>query len=154
MLPVSPIQQQNQQGPYLKEPPPSSINHEQRNIYSKQPRHKHAMFNEYLVSHRQPTYNKTIEYFKGNEHGREKSTQVLDHAIKLKKQAHQLRADLAAKEQMRDQVNSIVKARMRRSSLNDDDAKSQGSQESKISDSELMCIRNIELMTDANIELK
>lgn len=43
------------------------------------------MYNEYLMTHRQPTYNKTVEYFKGDVQGRDKSTQVLDHAIKLKK---------------------------------------------------------------------
>jgi hypothetical protein len=51
------------------------------------------MYGEYMMSHRQPTYNKNAEYFKGNEAGREKSTIVLDHAIQLKKQKAQERAD-------------------------------------------------------------
>jgi len=72
------------------------------------------MYGEYMMSHRQPTYNKTAEYFKGNEAGREKSTIVLDHAIQLKKQKAQERADQEAKETIKDQVNSIVKARMRK----------------------------------------
>ena len=37
------------------------------------------------MSHIDPVYNQTIEYFKGDTKGREKSTMVLDHAIKLKK---------------------------------------------------------------------
>lgn len=37
------------------------------------------------MTHRLPIYNKNVEYFKGDIEGREKSTQVLDHAIKLKK---------------------------------------------------------------------
>ena len=37
------------------------------------------------MSHIDPVYNQTIEYFKGDSKGREKSTLVLDHAIKLKK---------------------------------------------------------------------
>lgn len=56
------------------------------------------MYEEYLMSHRQPTYNKCTEYFKGDIKGREKSTLVLDHAIKLKKQQQMQKADSNAKE--------------------------------------------------------
>jgi hypothetical protein len=50
------------------------------------PSHKNSQYEDFLLSHNEPTHNKTISYFKGDQSGREKHTEVLDHVIKLKQQ--------------------------------------------------------------------
>ena len=41
------------------------------------------------MEHRQPVYNQTVKPFKADTEGREKATQVLDHALKLRKKSVQ-----------------------------------------------------------------
>jgi len=60
-------------------------------------RHKNSDYESYLMTHAKPAINTVARPFKTDEAGRMKSTEVLDHIIKTKKDRDRQKVDLISK---------------------------------------------------------
>lgn len=118
-------------------------------VHAKQP--KTGDYSSYLAGHQKPALNKTIQYFRGDIKGREDATLVLDHALKLKREQEKKKKEEQDKETIQDQQNSMAKARIRQEEAQDVTSVTSGPQ---MDDNEIACIRQIELLTDVNLDLK